>query len=47
MREAEYPSSMGMHWTIVLECSVLVEVLWYREAHVNRESQDEFSSEAV
>ena len=47
MREAEYPSSVGVNRTIVLKCCVLIEVLWYREAHENREPQDEFSSKAV
>jgi len=31
----------------MLSCYVLLEVLWYRKSHVNRESNNEFGSEAV
>lgn len=42
-----YPSGMCVNWTISLHDCVLIEVLWYRQSHENRETEDEFCSEAV
>ena len=42
-----YPSCTRVYWTKACHRSVFIEILWHRQTHKQRESQDEFCSEAI